>query len=197
MIRSRSDYHAYLEADRLNLGCERTWKHLLLHDIWRYQRLLRRLEYQLNCGRGRLNRLAVLWLRFRLARLSKEIGVYIKPNTFGPGLAIAHEGTIRVHKDARIGANCRIHVGVNIGASGGNPEAPHLGHNVYLAPGAKLFGNIRLADGVAVGANAVVNRSFDEPNITIGGIPARKISSKGSGAVGWRPKNTFLGELEH
>ncbi len=193
MISSREDYLAYLEADRLNLGCTKVLKNYLFHDIWRYQRLLRRLEYQHNCKQGRVNKLLELWLRFRLRRLSRDIGVYIKPNNFGPGLAVVHEGTIRVHKDARIGANCRIHVDVNIGASGGSTDAPQLGHNIYIAPGVKIFGGIRLADGIAVGANAAVNRSFDEPNITIGGVPAKKISDKGSRAAGWQPKNTYLG----
>lgn len=193
MISSREDYLAYLEADRLNLGCTKVLKNYLFHDIWRYQRLLRRLEYQHNCKQGRVNKLLELWLRFRLRRLSKDIGVYINPNNFGPGLAVVHEGTIRVHKNARIGANCRIHVDVNIGASGGGTDAPQLGHNVYIAPGAKIFGGIRLPDGIAVGANAAVNRSFDEPNITIGGVPAKKISDKGSYAAGWQPKNTYLG----
>ncbi len=193
MISSREDYLAYLEADRLNLGCSKTVKNYLFHDIWRYQRLLRRLEYQKNCRRSRLDSVLELWFRFRLSRLSRDIGVYIKPNNFGPGLAVVHEGTIRVHKNARIGANCRIHVDVNIGASGGTDDAPRLGDNVYIAPGAKIFGGIRLADGIAVGANAAVNRSFDEPNITVGGVPAKKISDKGSRAAGWQPKNTYLG----
>ena len=121
MIRSKRDLLAYLDADRVNLGCPKTLRNYLFHDVWRYQRVLRRLEYQLNCKRGPLHKPRELWLRFRLKRLSKEIGVYIKPNNFGPGLAIVHEGMIRVHKNARIGANCRIHVDVNIGASGGVP----------------------------------------------------------------------------
>lgn len=89
------DDHAYLEADRLNLGCEHTRKDLLFHDIWRYQRLLRRLEYSLNCGRGQLNRPVVLWLRFRLARFSKEIGIYIKPTPSAPGWVSPMRGPSR------------------------------------------------------------------------------------------------------
>ena len=193
MICSKHDYLAYLEADRVNLGCPKTLRNYLFHDVWRYQRVLRRLEYQLNCKRGPLHKPRELWLRFRLKRLSKEIGVYIKPNNFGPGLAIVHEGMIRVHKNARIGANCRIHVDVNIGASGGVPAAPRLGHNVYIAPGAKIFGDITIADGVAIGANAVVNRSFCEPNVSVAGVPARKISDGGAVAAGWTPDNTYMG----
>ena len=54
------------------------------------------------------------------------------------------------------------------------------GDNVYIGPGAMLFGPIRIADDIAIGANAVVNRSFLEPGITIAGAPAMKISDHGS-----------------
>jgi serine O-acetyltransferase len=56
---------------------------------------------------------------------------------------------------------------------------------VYIAPGAKIYGAIEIADNIAIGANAVVNKSFLEPNITIAGVPARKISDKGSTEAGW------------
>jgi serine O-acetyltransferase len=57
---------------------------------------------------------------------------------------------------------------------------PKIGDNVYIGPGAKIFGDIEIADGIAIGANSVVNRSFTEPNIGIAGIPAKKINDKGS-----------------
>lgn len=37
-----------------------------------------------------------------------------------------------------------------------------------------MLGDVRLADNIAVGANAVVNKSFDEENIAIAGVPAKK-----------------------
>ena len=36
-----------------------------------------------------------------------------------------------------------------------------------------------LADDIIVAANAVVDKSFEEPDIVVGGIPAKKISDKG------------------
>ena len=42
------------------------------------------------------------------------------------------------------------------------------------------MGGIRIADGVCIGANAVVIKDILEPNITVGGIPARKISDNNS-----------------
>lgn len=113
--------------------------------------------------------------------METRLGFSIPLNVFGSGLSIAHVGPIVVSPYARIGRNCRIHVGVNIGTRAGVPdEAPTIGDDVYIGPGAKLFGRIEVADRIAVGANAVVNKSFGEPGISIGGVPAKKISDKGN-----------------
>lgn len=54
------------------------------------------------------------------------------------------------------------------------------GGKIYLGAGAKLLIGIHLADNIIVGANAVVTKSFEEHNIVIAGIPAKKISNKGT-----------------
>jgi serine O-acetyltransferase len=87
-----------------------------------------------------------------------------------------------VNPEARIGANCHIFNGVVIGMEHRyySGDAPVIGNNIYIGPGAKIFGPITIADNIAIGVNAVVNKSFMEPGITIAGVPARKISDKGS-----------------
>lgn len=181
MIQSRADLDACLEADRRSLGIKRTRPALLGDEIWRFQIALRKYEYRLNVRGGAFTRLACRWARARYHFWSVLLGFSIPPNVFGAGLSIAHRGTIVVHDRARVGRNCRIHVCTNIGtAAGADSDVPSIGDNVYIGPGAKIFGRITLADGIAVGANAVVNRSFNEPNITIAGVPAREISRKGS-----------------
>ena len=122
--------------------------------------------------------LVVIW---KLNKLSIKLGFTIPLNVFGPGLSIAHRGTIVVNGNANIGANCRIHTCVNIGTQAGyEGRAPKIGNNVYIGPGAKIFGPIEIADSIAIGANSVVNKSFKEPGITIAGIPAKRISDKNS-----------------
>jgi serine O-acetyltransferase len=107
------------------------------------------------------------------------LGFTIAPNVFGPGLSIAHPGTIVVHSDARVGANCRLHVGVVIGASHDeHAGVPTIGDDCYIGPGAKLFGAIEIGDRTRIGANAVVNRSFPEGDTTIAGVPARPTASR-------------------
>jgi serine O-acetyltransferase len=112
---------------------------------------------------------------------SIHLGYSIPINVFGPGLCIAHRGTIVVNKDARVGENCRIHACTNIGSGRGSVLlAPKIGDDVYIGPGAKIFGNIEIADNIAIGANSVVNKSFYEKGISIAGVPAKKINNKGS-----------------
>jgi serine O-acetyltransferase len=68
-------------------------------------------------------------------------------------------------------------IGTKAGCSN---RVPTIGDNVFIGPGAKIFGAITIANGIAIGANSVVTRSFLEPNVTIAGIPARKVNNKGS-----------------
>lgn len=177
-----NDLRAYLEADRVALGHPptRLWRVLTGPDVvWRFQVLLRLCEAHYRIERpSPATRLKRRLLYDWLQRVKLQCGFSIPMHVFGPGLSIAHYGTIVVSHLARIGANCRLNADVNIGAL--DQAAPRLGDDIYLGPGAKLFGAIELADGIAVGANAVVNRSFLEPGITIGGIPARKLSERGS-----------------
>ncbi|MEN6343641.1 MAG: serine acetyltransferase [Methanospirillum sp.] len=180
-IGTRDEYEFYLEADRASLEKTRHRPRLFGDEIWRFQRLLRAMEYCENCRNSLLWAPYRVLLSLRFHRLSSRLGFTIPPNVFGPGLAIAHRGTIVVNGAARVGANCRVHVCVNIGSRAGtNDQVPMIGDNVYIGPGAMLFGPIRIGDDIAIGANSVVNRSFEEPGITIAGAPARKVSDRGS-----------------
>lgn len=126
--------------------------------------------------------------------LSLLLGFSIPPNVFGKGLSIAHRGTIVVNSHTRIGDNCRIHTCVNIGTMPGvSAAAPIIGNNVYIGPGVKIYGKISIASGIMIGANAVVNKSFDEENICIAGVPASKISNLGRFEIEERNrKNTLI-----
>ena len=137
----------------------------------------RRLEYLYNTmGRNPVKRLAWFLLEIAHHHHAVRLGFTIPKNVFGPGLCIVHYGTIVVSPNAKVGSNCRLHPSTSIGDYNG---APTLGNNVYIGPGAKLFGDIVLGDNVAVGANAVVNRSFGS-NVTLAGIPARVVAETGA-----------------
>lgn len=55
---------------------------------------------------------------------------------------------------ATIGRNVTIFHQVTIGRSRG--KAPVIGDNVFIGPGAKIFGGIRVGNNVKIGANCVV-----------------------------------------
>ncbi len=178
MIQSYQDYQNYLKADKRALNREKGLKSFLFDDIWKFQKLMRTLEYLTNCRKNKLLRLLT---EYRYKSLGRKLGFSIPINVFGPGLSIAHRGTIVVNESARVGANCRLHVCVNIGTEAGKKgKAPCIGDNCYIGPGVKLFGSIILGSNMVIGANAVVNKSFPHGNATIAGIPAKIISEKTS-----------------
>ena len=180
MIQNKKDLIEYLEADRLSLG--RDTKRPSLQDIiWRYEIVLRKCEYYSNTSGGVIHKILLFYFKYRKYVLGMKCNYTICVNCFDKGLSLAHIGPVIVNSSARIGVNCRIHVGVNIGtAAGTQGEAPIIGDNVYIGPGAKIFGKITIGDNVAIGANAVVNKTFEDNNITIAGVPAKIINHNGS-----------------
>ena len=64
-------------------------------------------------------------------------------------------------------------------AGGNSNDVPTIGNNVVVGVGAIVLGGGTVADGIAIGAGAVVNKSFEEKDIAIAGVPARKISNNG------------------
>ena len=181
MIDSRETYQYYIKQDRLALGRRQDARPRLFGDeIWKFEILLRKVEFDLNCRRGPVGKLVGKWHKMRFHRLSVRLGFTIPPNVFGPGLSIPHYGTIVVHGNVRAGKNCRLQEGVTIGATNGSHEAAVIGDNCYFGSGAKVIGAVRIADNVAVGANAVVTKDIEESGTTWAGIPAKKISDQGS-----------------
>ncbi|MEZ9799006.1 serine O-acetyltransferase [Vibrio cyclitrophicus] len=184
MIVTKSDLKYYLEQDRIQLNKVLKKPRIIGDEVWRFQILLRKEEYHKN----NRNSIRCLFYKSLRHKLGVKLGFTIFPNTFGPGLSIAHYGTIIVNKDSNIGSNCRIHANVNIGTQAGvSGLAPTIGDNCYIGPGAKLFGDITIGNNTAVGANAVVNRSFQEGDCTLGGIPAKVISKKSSMGLWLKP----------
>jgi serine O-acetyltransferase len=180
LIESKADYEFYLEADRIALAISRKRPKLIGDDIWKFQRLLRKAEYFENCKKDVLSRVYLSYLRFRIYRLSLTLGFLIPRNVFGPGLSLAHRGPIVVNDDVRVGENCRVSHCVTIGTSPSPVNlVPRIGNNVFIGPGAVIVGQIEIADGIAIGANSYVDKSFTEQGITIAGVPARKVSNKG------------------
>ena len=99
----------------------------------------------------------------------------------GGGLHVGHIGGIVVSPQAHIGRDCNLSQGVTIGVGGRGDKrgVPFIGDRVYIGPGAKVFGPIRIGNDVAIGANAVVCDDVPD-NAVVVGMPARIISMRGS-----------------
>ncbi|MBP5666730.1 MAG: serine acetyltransferase [Salinivirgaceae bacterium] len=196
MIDSKKAYKEYIRLDTMAYQLKKVTPYAYFRcDCLRYQLRLRKIEYLYNVHRN--NPFCALYRAFLEVinhRLSVRLGLTLFKNVCGPGLCIVHHGTVVISENARIGRFCRIHPGTCIGDYNG---APTIGDNVYIGPGAKLFGDIHIGNNVAIGANAVVNQSF-EGNQTIGGIPARKLSETTSLQNGVFPKEIvdFVGGTE-
>ena len=143
--------------------------------IWRHQVLLRKTEYHINAK----HKYRALLFRLRLGRLQNRLGIHIPPNTFQKGLKIMHLGPILVNGKAKIGQNCSVHINTAIVAGGVDQNVPVLGNDIVIGVGATILGNTHIPDGVAIGANALVNKDVTEANIAVAGVPAKKISNNG------------------
>jgi len=94
----------------------------------------------------------------------------------GEGLYIGHFGNIIVGRTVVMGRNCNVSQGVTIGLAGQGEKrgAPVIGDHVYLAPGAKVYGKIRIGNNVTIGANAVVYKDIPD-NAVVVSSPGFKI----------------------
>jgi len=185
MIKNKDDLRFYLDADKFALDREKPYP-AINDEIWKFQILLRKVEYYKNKKTNFFSKLLLPIYQLRKHRLGIRLGFDIPANVFGPGLRINHFGNIVVNDSARVGMWCDIHQGVNIGSNHSKDDnknlVPKIGSNVWIGPGSKIFGKIEVGDEVRIAANAVVNKSV-AANKTVGGVPAKVINETGTESV--------------
>jgi serine O-acetyltransferase len=94
-------------------------------------------------------------------------GVLISPRAdIGPGLEIHTFYGVFIG-DCKIGKNLTVGTGVLI-----NCGARSIGDNVYMGPGAKIVGDVKIGNNVVIMANSLVLTDVAD-NTTIAGVPAR------------------------
>ncbi len=120
--------------------------------------------------------------RINLYRLSIKLGISISPSTdIGSGFNINHIGGIVVNGKSVINKNCTISHGVTLGQKnrGKYKGYPILANNIYIGPGAKIIGAVKIGNNVAIGANCVVTQDIPENSVVVG-IPGKVISHDGA-----------------
>lgn len=155
-------------------------KSLFFGETFPYNFWLRTCSYTKN---NRLLRYcAYPFAKFFLRRLTFKLGISISPETrIGSGFYIGHFGGIVVNSKSEIGKNCNISHGVTLGRAnrGRHIGYPILGDNVYIGPGAKIIGAVRVGNNVAIGANCVVTKDIPDNSVVVG-VPGKVISEEGS-----------------
>ena len=109
-----------------------------------------------------------------------------RSTSIGPGLYIGHFGGITISRHAKIGMRCSISQNVTIGVAGHGEKggAPVIGDDVYIGPGARLFGRITIGNNAKIGANAVIHRDVPPDAVVVLDPGFKIISYRGN-----RPTN--------
>lgn len=143
--------------------------------IRKYVYLLRKDEYYTyKSEENSLFKILSFYYR-RRNKLGCILGMNIPINTCGRGLLIYHSIGIIIHRNARIGNDCKLH-GMNcIGNKGENSGLPIIGDRLDLGVGASIIGPIQLNDDIIVAANSVVTKSIVNSNVIVAGSPAREL----------------------
>lgn len=197
MIKSKQDLKYYLDNDCSSLHKS----HLLRKWISRseeyylllFMKYLRYTEYYLNKKKHLWDYVPFAWFWWNYRRLKIKTGLYIMPNTVGPGFNLVHPGFIRIGEDVRIGANCTILPMVLIGKSRPkvNTEGYIIGDNCYISAGVKIFGPVKIGNNVTIGGGAVVTKDIPD-NAVVGGVPAKIIKMKEVNYDQQNERNHFL-----
>ncbi|MFT5105476.1 MAG: serine O-acetyltransferase [Pseudoalteromonas tetraodonis] len=99
----------------------------------------------------------------------------------GRGLLIGHWGGIWINPKAVIGENCNLNNDVSIGSAGPAAKLGHpvIGNRVFIGPGARISGDIRIGNDSVIGANSFLTKSVGRRSVVVG-VPATVSSRTGS-----------------
>lgn len=190
----------YIRSDlyRLNgdLSVKSFLKYFLAEPGFKYLVVMRLCRY-LNQKKLLLPLYLVAWFIFRQLRYRYGIAISFRTD-IGHGFYIGHFGGIVVNRQVKIGNNCNISQGVTLAQAnrGKHEGCPTIGDRVYIGPGAKIFGSIKIGNDVAIGANCVVTDDVPDHAVVVG-VPGKVISMKGSvGYVNnvWPPGSPVLSD---
>jgi len=155
-------------------------RHVLFGESYKYNFWLRTCRY--TRSKPLLKYMIYPLARIMLHHLTYKLGISIPPSTkIGSDFYIGHFGGIVINHKSVIGKNCNISQGVTLGQAnrGANKGYPSLGDNVYIGPGAKIVGAVKIGNNVAIGANCVVTKDIPDNSVVVG-VPSRVISKEGS-----------------
>ncbi|MCC8153176.1 MAG: hypothetical protein LIP01_02525 [Tannerellaceae bacterium] len=77
-----------------------------------------------------------------------------------------------INGTAKIGKYCKLHGNICIGNDGLSMEAPIIGDNVDIGVGAKIIGNVKVANNIIIGAGSIVVKDCDKEGVWAG-VPSK------------------------
>lgn len=159
-------------------GSFRLMKLLIIVDFWPvlYYRLTEYCRERRNIA-GRL--LQIFLLPFKpIVEGASGARIYAE-SKIGGGVLLHQSSGVVIAPGAELGENCTLFSGACIvyKANDQGFAAPKIGSNVRLTVGCKIIGNVKIGDGVIVGANAVVTKDVPDHSV-VAGIPARVVYTR-------------------
>lgn len=139
--------------------------------IINYLESMRNYSYYLH-QKGMMNKIRRFRFGSKFKKLGLKLGFSIGADVFGYGLVIPHYGTIVVGAPNHIGNYAVLHTSTCISA-----KDSEIGDGLYLSTGVKITQQVKLGNGVMIGANSVVNKSFGDNQIIVG-TPAKAIGQR-------------------
>ena len=91
----------------------------------------------------------------------------------GPGLRIGHPHGLFIGPDVKVGIRSTFNQGTCLSSNMEMEDgAPEVGNYLYLSPGAKVFGALKLGHRVWVGPNSVALKDIEDDKVVLG-VPGR------------------------
>lgn len=189
MIANKKELSFYIQADRIMNGYPpkkgvleviQNWMNAILgagvmgggkHMIINYLESMRNYSYYLH-QKGMMNKIRRFRFGSKFKKLGLKLGFSIGADVFGYGLVIPHYGTIVVGAPNHIGNYAVLHTSTCISA-----KDSEIGDGLYLSTGVKITQQVKLGNGIMIGANSVVNKSFDDNQLIVG-TPAKSIGQR-------------------
>jgi serine O-acetyltransferase len=158
----RSDLHRYAG----NSTFSSFMYHFVLSAGYRYSFWVRTCAYLHSRFISRFLLFPIAWLVLR--SFGYLFGMSIPFQTqIGSGFYINRARGIVIHPSTVIGRNCNISHQVSLGEPAEKGQ-PVIGDYVYIGPRAKVSGNLRIGNHVAISADCVVTTDIPDQSVVFG-----------------------------
>lgn len=147
------------------------------HQNYIYYKALvfsRKYRYYRNNKNSIINKLKFLYYFYKKNNMTNKYSIELNGANIGAGLKIYHNQIV-INHNSIIGNNVELHGNNCIGNDGKTDLCPIIGERVEIGYGASIVGNVKIANGIKIGANSIITKDFLEENIIIAGNPAKKI----------------------